>query len=255
MIKTKDLSFSYDGSVVIDAMSIDFKNSTFGCIIGPNGAGKTTLLKLIAGLYQANHGSIYTLDKTANDQKQKKKTAQEVMWLPARLEMPFAYTVHDVLQMLLFPWNKLSRFSSKDLAVTAALKEVGLNCDTSRPFNSLSAGEQHRSMIGAAIVSDAKLLLLDEPCANLDIGASHRILKKLRSLSGSGKKILLSIHDLQLAYQYCDEFLLLSGVKDVLIGSRDEVFSSSLLATSFGVKLRFIKTGDEVIPVFSDTQD
>jgi ABC-type cobalamin/Fe3+-siderophores transport system ATPase subunit len=248
MIQTKDLTFSFDGRPIIDSMSVDFRDSAIAGIIGPNGAGKTTLLKLIAGLIQPSNGSILITDRQQHDQKH-----QDVMWLPSRFEMPFAYSVYDVLEMLLFPWERLSQFNSKDAAIAAALDEVGLKCGKERIFNSLSAGEQHRAMIGAAIVSDATLLLLDEPCANLDIGASHRILKKLRDLSARGKKILLSIHDLQLAYQYCDQFLLLSGTKDVLLGTREKIFESNLLATSFGVKPRFISTGDGTIPIFSDT--
>jgi iron complex transport system ATP-binding protein len=250
MIQTKDLTFSYDNKAIIDSMSIDFKDSTFAAIIGPNGAGKTTLLKLIAGLNQPNSGSIHIPGCSTSSQKH-----QNLMWLPSRFEMPFAYTVYDVLQMLLFPWERLSRFTSKDLAITTALEEVGLNCGKNRIFNSLSAGEQHRAMIGAAIVSDAILLILDEPCANLDIGASHRILKKLRSLSTCGKNVLLSIHDLQLAYQYCDRFLLLGGTKDILFGTREQIFQSKLLATSFGVQTRFITTDVDTFPFFFDTQE
>ena len=254
MITTKNLTFSFDDTVVIDSLSIDFGESTFAAIIGPNGAGKTTLLKLIAGLHQPDQGSVEINGLRLRKKQNTPTLAQDVMWLPSRFDMPFAYTIYDVLQMLLFPWNSLSRFASKDLAIVSALEEVGLNCDINRTFNSLSAGEQHRAMIGAAIVSDAKLLLLDEPCANLDIGAAHRVLKKLRTLSGNGKKILLSIHDLQLGYQYCESFLLLSGTKQVLTGNRDEIFASSLLEHSFGVKPRFISTGQDTIPVFYDPQ-
>jgi iron complex transport system ATP-binding protein len=257
MISCKDLKFSYNDAVIFESLSIDLQDSTFAAIIGPNGAGKTTLLKLITGLYQPDKGSI---DISATISLSEKKqggsiSAHDLMWLPSRFDMPFEYTISDVMEMLLFPWPKLSNFKSKSLAITSALEEVGLSCNRERPFNSLSAGEQHRAMIGAAVVSDAKLLLLDEPCANLDIGASHRILQKLGDLNSKGKRILFSIHDLQLAYQYCDNFLLLAQGKEVLVGNRDKIFSSRLLQQAFGVKPEFVSFGLQTIPIFHPYTD
>jgi iron complex transport system ATP-binding protein len=254
MISCKDLKFSYNDAVIFESLSFDLQDSTFAAIIGPNGAGKTTLLKLITGLHLPDQGSVNfrpTINLSfAGKKRDRSFSAQDVMWLPSRFEMPFEYTISDVMEMLLFPWPKLLNFQSKRLAITSALQEVGLTCNRERPFNSLSAGEQHRAMIGAAIVSDAKLLLLDEPCANLDIGASHRILQKLRDLNSRGKSILFSIHDLPLAYQYCDNFLLLAQGKDFLVGNRDNIFSSKLLQQAFGVKPEFVTVGLQTIPIF-----
>lgn len=254
MIVTEKLQFSFQGSTIINNLSFSLKGQEFTAVIGPNGAGKTTFLKLAAGILKPDSGKVlYPEYRSEKSGKTPKNLAKHLMWLPARIDMPFSYTVEDVLKMLLFPWERLSRFKNKDQAIKTGLTEVGIPEFAGRPFHSLSAGEQQRALLGAALVSDADILVLDEPCANLDVGAAHRTMKKLRSIAQQGKDVLFSIHDLQLAYQYCDNFLLLTPDRTAVPGNRDQIFSSLELKMAFGVNITKVQHAGDTILKFDES--
>lgn len=256
MITCEKLNFNFRGSNIIDNLTFSLNAQAFTAVIGPNGAGKTTLLKLMAGILKPATGNVfYPGLQNQKPDISPKDLAKHLMWLPARIDMPFSYTVEDVLNMLLFPWDRLSKFASKTQAIKAGLNEVGIPEFAGRQFSSLSAGEQHRAMLGAALVSDADILLLDEPCANLDVGAAHRAMKKLQSISQQGKVVLFSIHDLQLAYEYCEDFLLLTPDRTACPGTKEQIFSSLELKMAFGINIEKVRENHNTLLKFQVATD
>jgi iron complex transport system ATP-binding protein len=241
VISTRDLVFHFGTKQIFSGLSASFEAAKLTAVIGPNGSGKTTLLKILAGILPPGAGSV---DRSAGE------SAPDLMWLPSRIEMPFAYKVREVLTMLLHPWlrHKPARAAGKmvrDALVAAGLPEFG-----DRIFSSLSAGEQHRIALGAAVVCGARTLVLDEPCANLDIGAAHQLLLRLREVLATGRTLIISIHDLQLAWEYCDEILLLAPGPASQQGTPGEIFSGSLLRSAFQISVTFAREGQRELPVF-----
>lgn len=241
MITVKDVGLRFGRKDIFKGLTVSINTRKLTAVIGPNGAGKTTLLKMLAGILRPDTGSI-SLNFPNH--------AQDVMWVPSHIEMPFAYSVKEVLAMLLHPWLKAAERDAATAMVQHALDSAGLPQFADRIFSSLSAGEQHRIALGAAIVSRARVLILDEPCANLDVGAAHQILLKLREILASDRTLIISIHDLQLAWEYCDEFLLLTPDLGSLQGSRRDIFSNPALSSAFQISVRFVRTDEKELPVF-----
>lgn len=241
MTSVRDLTFQFGDRQIFRGLSARFESDKLTAVIGPNGAGKTTLLKILAGILPPAAGSV---DRTAGANE------PDLMWLPSRIEMPFAYTVREVLAMLLHPWLRGKPAGTAGRMVRDALAAADLPDFADRIFSSLSAGEQHRTALGAAVVCGARTLVLDEPCANLDIGAAHQILHRLREVLASGRTLIISIHDLQLAWEYCDDILLLAPGPVSQQGTPKEIFSGNLLRSAFHISVTFARDGQREIPVF-----
>lgn len=188
VIEAKDLSFAYDHDLIFSNISFCVADGEFIGIIGPNGGGKSTLLRLILGFLTPAGGSLTVGGRMA--------------YVPQnmRFDKHFPLSTLDlVLQGRLFhlPWYGV--WKKHDIKkAQLALEQVNLIHLKDRPFGTLSGGEQQRALIARALVSDPKILILDEPTANVDHNAEKTILELLSSLQ-KHMTILLVTHDLQTA--------------------------------------------------------
>lgn len=176
-------------------------------MLGPNGCGKSTLLRTLAGLQPALNGSF----KVVEFQRFNVQSAIALV-LTERLSLDNT-TVHDVVAMGRYPYTSfLGGLSANDEQVIAqSLSAVGLEGTEQTYFNAHSDGEKQRALIAKAIAQETPIILLDEPTAHLDLPNRIRILQLLRRLAHEqGKTILISTHELDLAFQLSDRILLLS---------------------------------------------
>jgi zinc transport system ATP-binding protein len=185
------VSFSYGGGTVIEQADFSVEEGDFLSMIGPNGAGKTTLARLILGLLEPDTGSIRVFGRSP------RAARRELGYVPqyAQFDPAFPVTVMDVALMgRLRPG--IGPYRARDRkAARAALAEVGLEEQHDRPFASLSGGQRQRVLIARALASEPRLLLLDEPTANVDAAVEERLSTLLRSLNAR-MTILLITHDL-----------------------------------------------------------
>jgi zinc transport system ATP-binding protein len=196
VIEAKDLFFSYGNDPIFSNISFEVEGGEFMGIIGPNGGGKSTLLRLILGFLTPDKGSLNVFGKGAG------RARHQMAYVPQnmRFDKHFPISVLDlVLQGRLFhlPWYGIWKQHDMKKAILA-LEQVNLAHLQDRPFGTLSGGEQQRALIARALVSDPKILVLDEPTANVDHAAEKTILELLSSLK-SKMTILLVTHDLQTA--------------------------------------------------------
>jgi zinc transport system ATP-binding protein len=209
VISCKDLDFSYDGTPVLTRVSFDVLPGEFVGVIGPNGGGKTTLLKLILGFLKPNAGSLTIFGKQPGE------AYRDVAYVPQRLPFDrlFPISVQEVVltgRLASLPWYGVH--SAEDMRLTReALEMVELEKFANRPFGSLSGGQAQRVLIARALVSQPKLLLLDEPTSSVDVEAQAEIYNLLAQLKGAMTLVMVT-HDLGTVIERVERVLCVQGV-------------------------------------------
>ena len=191
-IVLRDVSFAYAKKPVLENVNLTVEHGEFASIVGPNGGGKTTLLKLLLGLLKPDTGYIRILGNIPE------KSRTYVGYLPqyTHLDIYFPVTVMDVVLMGRLGYSLSGRYSKKDKeAAKSSLAEVKLSSLADCSFNELSGGQKQRVLIARALCGNPKLLLLDEPTANVDPEIEESLFEILQELN-KHMTILLVSHDL-----------------------------------------------------------
>lgn len=211
MIEIKNLSFSYGNKKVLDKINLSVHPGDFIGILGPNGSGKTTLIKLMNGFLAPNQGKILI-----NGQPLKhysvKNLARLISYVPQEIPVLFPYTVTEVIMSGRFPYiSHLGRESQKDIEIVAkAMEAAHLNDLADKKMTELSGGERQRATIAACLAQETAIILLDEPVSALDIRFQKEILNLVSSFnSKEGKIVIMAIHDLNMAYRFCNQIVFL----------------------------------------------
>jgi iron complex transport system ATP-binding protein len=214
-------------------------------VLGPNGAGKTSLLKMLSGQL-ASHHSVSWDHKTLTDYDPM-SLAKQIAVVNQLNESVFALNLYQIVRMGLLPHKSLlsRQTSDDDKSITDAISRVGLDNKMQQSFNSLSGGEQQRGLIARALVQKAALIVLDEPVNHLDIFYQHQVLKLLRSLAHKlNITVVMSLHDLNLAANYCDHLCLLDEGKMVAQGTPEQVLTSQRLEQVFKIPCKIRHDGN-----------
>lgn len=201
----------YDKHNVIEHISFSLKGGCLMGIVGANGGGKTTLLKAICGIIP--HRGSCLLDKTVLEELTPGQIAKLVSYIPQRSGISIDISVLDVVLMGFNPWLGLLEHPTKKMKDTAmeVLARVGLAGKEETNYLHLSEGQKQLCILARTLVSDSKLLLLDEPESALDFRYRHQMLALLRSWAASGNRsAIVTLHDPALALNFCDKLLLLS---------------------------------------------
>ncbi len=193
IIEIKDLSFSFEQALpVLSHVDLVLEAGKSGCIVGPNGGGKSTLLRLLLGLLTPDSGSIRIFGKSP-------VAARPLIgYMPQyhQLDASFPVTVLEVALMGRMRRGFFGRYTKQDReAAFAALAEVGMCGEADCSFAALSGGQRQRVLIARALASEPRLLLLDEPTANIDPGAEEQFYGTLNCLR-KRMTVLTVSHDL-----------------------------------------------------------
>lgn len=208
LLSFENVSFGYEGQLVLRNITFQVYPGEFIGIIGPNGGGKTTLLKLIMGFLKPSQGTIQIFGNTPT------VSSQRIGYVPQHLnfDRQFPISVEELVltgRLSHLPWYGMYSKEDKD-AVTHALVKVGLTKFRYAAFGTLSSGQAQRALIARAIVGDPSLLLLDEPTASVDVQAESEIYSVLKSLQGS-MTMLMVTHDLQTAIDQVQKVFCVQG--------------------------------------------
>jgi iron complex transport system ATP-binding protein len=214
-------------------------------VLGPNGAGKTSLLKMLSGQLASYH-SVSWNNKALTDYDPM-SLAQQIAVVNQLNESVFALDLYQIVRMGLLPHKSLlsRQTADDDKSISDAISRVGLDNKVKQTFSSLSGGEQQRGLIARALVQKAALIVLDEPVNHLDIYYQHQVLKLLRSLAHKlNITVVMSLHDLNLAANYCDHLCLLDKGKMVAQGSPEKVLTSQRLQHVFKIPCQIRHDGN-----------
>ena len=193
IVEIKNIWFAFNGQTVLEDVSLDIRPGDFIAMIGPNGGGKTTLLKLMLGLLRPNKGTIRVLgDPTAKASHHIGYVSQDV-----HINRSFPITAIDVVLMgKLEPGKRWAKSSVQDRTdALNALERMEIADCASSKIGELSGGQRQRVFIARALVTQPKVLLLDEPTASIDAKGQAEFYRLLKELN-KDITILIVSHDL-----------------------------------------------------------
>jgi iron complex transport system ATP-binding protein len=195
---------------VLSDISFDWSEGEMVGIVGPNGAGKSTLLRIVAGIWPASSGDI-ELNGINLKGMPSQLRAKEIAYLPQQISDQIPYTVLEYVEMGRYvyrnSWGGLDKESKR--MVHEAIHKTNLAAYVHTPLADLSGGEKQRASIARCLAQGSKIILLDEPIASLDLFYQMEILKQLKEFAQSGYLIVLVLHNLELAAQYCSRLLIM----------------------------------------------
>jgi ABC-type Mn2+/Zn2+ transport system ATPase subunit len=243
VIAVRGLKVVYDGAPAIDDVSFDVHAGERVAVIGPNGAGKSTIIKAIMGLLQPRAGTISVPGGL-----------QRLGYVPQHeaVNWDFPVTVRDVVMMgraRQIGWLRQPRRADWQ-AVEAALARVGLADLPTRQVGELSGGQRRRVFIARALAQEADTLLLDEPFSGVDASAQASIMDVLETLNADGLTIVLSTHDLGLAFRRFERVLALRE-RVIAYDTPQAVYRPEVLSALYGGQLATWDNGQQVF-VFVD---
>jgi iron complex transport system ATP-binding protein len=211
-------------------------------LLGPNGSGKSTLLRTLAGLQPSLGGTVTALGQPVRSNSAGQNARLLSIVLTGRIEVK-NLTVYDLVAMGRYPfidWMGRLRQVDRD-KIRQALEWIRMWDLRHKHVNEMSDGEQQRVLLAKALAQDTPLIILDEPTAHLDLPNRISMMHLLRNLAGkTGKAILFSSHDLDLALQVADQLWLLKKGGELITGSPDQLRSGAVFENVF--------VGGETVP-------
>ncbi len=231
LLEADGLSLSIGGKQVCKALEFSIESGQCWAMLGRNGVGKTTLLHTLAQLRPTYSGKI-TLNGIKSDQLSKHDIAQQLGVLFQQQEDAFPATVLETTLIGRHPYLKAWQWESAhdhDIALTA-LKQVKLDHLLERQVSTLSGGERQRLALATLLTQQPKLLLLDEPTNHLDLHQQIHVLEQLKTWADQQQRaLLMTLHDINLAWRFCSHALMLFGHGEVVCGTIDGVLTEQNL--------------------------
>jgi len=198
VVQFNDVCFGYERQDVLHNVDISVPEKSLVAVVGPNGGGKTTLIKLALGLLKPRLGTVRVFSVPPEQSR------HDIGYVPQHLNFDpeFPVSAFDVVLMGRTDRHRFGPYRRGDRAKAAkALEKVRLRHLGRRPLSQLSGGERQRALIAQALVSDPRLLLLDEPTANVDPAAEHEIYDLLHELNKEMTVVVVS-HNLNVVTRH-----------------------------------------------------
>ena len=252
-LQIENLKFAYNpANPVLKGITMEASPGEITALIGPNAAGKSTLLKCIAGVVRPQ--GIIKLDGKEISSLKKDDVSKRVSYLPQELSSRAILTVFEAV--LIGRLKTLSwRVSDNDLdTVLRVLEDLGIEDLAPRFLNELSGGQKRMVSIAQTLVSEPKILLLDEPISNLDLRHELEILELITDITRE-KNIttVIAIHALSLAARYADKLVVMKEGMVYASGRLELVLTPEMVREVYGVNIKVITDEgiSQVIPIGS----
>ncbi len=215
----QNLTLGYDRNPAVQHVQAAIPEGSLTALVGPNGAGKSTLLKGVTGAIAPLEGRV-TFGSLSRD---------DIAYLPQQSEIDrsFPMSVVDLVAMGL--WREIGPFGQLKAAgrdrVGAAIASVGLTGFEDRPIGALSGGQMQRALFARLLLQDARLVLLDEPFAAIDVRTMADLLGIIRRWHGEGRTVLAVLHDMETVRAHFPQTLMLAR-EVVAHGPTDRVLTA-----------------------------
>jgi iron complex transport system ATP-binding protein len=249
LIRIQGVEVRYNSVKALDDISMDVDEGEIVAVLGPNGSGKTTLLKTIDGILKPVKGSVY-IDSKNVLQMGRREAAKLVSFVPQHINMVQGVKVIDFVVTGRKPHIDFAPTTRDIELVLKYLRYVDAEHLADRDIMELSGGEFQRILIARALVAEPRIILLDEPTANLDIKYQIAILNLIAKLSKEKKlTVVMSLHDLTQAYRYAEKAIFLNNGRVHAMGKIEEVMNEEVIEIVYGVKAKVMPNLRAVIPI------
>jgi len=214
MIKVKQISKRFNHESVLEGVEFEVNRGEIVGLVGPNGAGKTTLLNIIAGIWPASEGEVEIDGCNISNAESIRRI---LGYIP---DTPFLYPKLTGREFLLFV-GTLYKLSPEDL--NTKISELGKALEISFWLDELMEGfprgVRQKMVLAAMLLHSPRILLLDEPTANLDPKSARLVKDLLQNLARQGASVLLSTHILEIAERLCQRLIILDKGRIVAAGT------------------------------------
>jgi iron complex transport system ATP-binding protein len=237
LLETRDLTVVRERRRIVDGVSMSVTAGQVLALLGPNGAGKSTFMKAVAGILPCQGDLLF--DGQPALPLPRRERARRLAYVPQHSALDAAMLARDVVAQGRYAHrDRWGRASPEDRpAILAALETTGALPLADRPFTHLSYGERRLILLARALATGARILLLDEPTAALDVAHAISLLLRLRQLAERGHAIIVALHHLDEAAEHCSRALLLQHGRVVQSGTAAEVVAPGPIREVFGVDL------------------
>ncbi|MEU5704130.1 heme ABC transporter ATP-binding protein [Streptomyces aurantiacus] len=229
LAEAADLHVRLGAREVLSGVDVEARAGEVLALVGPNGAGKSTLLGALAADLPAAGGVVRVHGRPVSDWSAPELALRRAV-LPQSASLSFPFPVEDVVRMGRAPWAGRPEEEEDDAAVASAMAATEVTGFAARPFSALSGGERARVALARVLAQRARLLLLDEPTAALDLRHQELVLRVCRERAREGDAVVVVLHDLGLAAAYAHRVVILCAGRAVADGAPAEVFTDRLLS-------------------------
>ena len=239
MLEVQNISINYGVCAVVQNVSLELKTGKIIALLGANGAGKTTVLKSLNGSLPAANGAI-NLDGKSIESYSRREIARKIAVIAQETETKFPVTVLEFVLAGRFAHGAAFGWETeKDVQIAVeSLAQCDLQSYANRSMNQLSGGERQRVVLARALATEAKILLLDEPTANLDLAHQSLLFRLIKSRCETGESAAIVItHDINLASEFADEIILLKNGAIQSKGAPETVLTTENLQQVFNVRV------------------
>lgn len=233
-IRAENVSWSVDGTTILDGVTCHAPSRRITGLIGPNGSGKTSLLSAMARLTRPDRGRVMIGDEPAAEIG-RREFARTVALVEQHSATELELTVEQIVELGAIPhrggWARPAAVGTAAV-VTESLATAGITELRHRLWQSLSGGEKQKTQLARAFAQRPCVVLLDEPTNHLDVSASLELLDLIRA---RGLTTVAAMHDLNFAAMYCDHLVVLDRGRVVTEGVPEKVLTEELLADVYGI--------------------
>lgn len=237
LLTIHDLCLGYvPGSYLVESINASVRAGEMIALVGRNGSGKSTLLRTLAGLQNPQKGEIRISGKNIGNFNAA-ELASLISFVGTGFREAADLSVYEMVSLGRHPytnwWGALR--DADRTRIMESLTFVGMDDFVSSRVNNLSDGERQRVMVAMSLAQDTSLLILDEPTAYLDIPNRISIAEVLFRLKDSGRSVIFSTHDFDIAFSYADQIWIIDDNKILkgapedlgIEGAYDHLFKSS----------------------------
>jgi len=288
VFEIRNLSVTLGGRQVLGPLDLTVPRGAFLGVLGPNGSGKTTLLRALTGVIEPSEGEVLLYGRPVGSYRAL-ELARLVGVVPQQFSLDFSFTVEEMVAMGRYARGGRLRVgpdaaalsdgpgasarpdsplvsrapngpgvaAQPDAAVASALAETRLTPLAGRLVTELSGGERQRALIAQTLAQETPILLLDEPLNNLDLNHQLEIMQLLGRLHSAGRTIVVVLHDLNMAAQYCEDLVLLDQGQVAAQGEPADILDPKVILEVFRVRVAVHRQGKRpyVTPVWSKSRE
>ncbi|MGX6979873.1 ABC transporter ATP-binding protein [Vagococcus elongatus] len=241
MLEVENLSVSYGKRKILHDINFSLSGGQSVCLLGKNGVGKTTLFRSL--LNTLSYSGKVLIDENDSQKLSRNQLAQLLSYIPQNKGNTVDYSVFEMILMGTTPQLKAHRQpGEKERAqAQAAIDLLKINYLKESLFSELSGGEQQLVIIARSVAQQAKIILMDEPCANLDFGNQVLVLEMIRYLAAQGYLIFQSTHDPNHALQYADRVLIMEKGRLTAAGYPQKILTGQRLTTLYNTPIEVVE--------------